>query len=204
MYRAKQTRLQVWYVALCWQTVFFHRRFILRTLKRWIPNGQSWQTTKYCGNCKWASDLWTRYVSMLLLIELADWMEIPSNTIVCITPNMNVLSYPILDEYHNDSYGTLSRNPDFAMRAGFHPSVVLHNPDSSVGAPNRIECWNDCSTKQFRVEEMCQIFVAHRLTIDTTTMHPALIIFLVSLLNHVITWFGRDTLQEIVRLKSCT
>ena len=39
---------------------------------------------------------------MLLLIESADWMEIPSNTIVCITPNMNVLSYPIVDEYHND------------------------------------------------------------------------------------------------------
>ena len=85
---------------------------------------------------------------MLLLIESADWMEIPSNTIVCITPNMNVLSYPIVDEYHNDSYGTLSRNPDFAMRAGFHPSVVLHNPDSSVEAPNRIECWSDCSTKR--------------------------------------------------------
>lgn len=75
-----------------------------------------------------------------LTFEQADWMEIPSNTIVCITPNMNVLSYPIVDQYHNDSYGTLSRNPDFAMRAGFHPSVVLHNPDSSVEAPNRIEC----------------------------------------------------------------
>lgn len=59
-----------------------------------------------------------------LTFEQADWMEIPSNTIVCITPNMNVLSYPIVDEYHNDSYGTLSRNPDFAMRAGDRKSVV--------------------------------------------------------------------------------
>ena len=57
--------------------------------------------------------------------------------------------------------------------------------------------------KEFQVEEMCLIFVADRLTVDTTTMHPALIIFLVSLLNHAITWFGRDTLQEIVRLKPC-
>ena len=36
------------------------------------------------------------------------------------------------------------------------------------------------------------------------TMHPALIIFLVSLVNHLITWVGRDTLQEIVRMSQLT
>ena len=30
-------------------------------------------------------------------------------------------------------------------------------------------------------------------------MHPALLIFLVSLVNQTITWLGRDKLQEVVR-----
>lgn len=31
-------------------------------------------------------------------------------------------------------------------------------------------------------------------------MHPAVLIFLVSLVNQAITWLGRDKLQEVVRV----
>lgn len=36
-----------------------------------------------------------------LTFEKADWLTIPSNTVVVITSKMNVLMYPIVDEYHN-------------------------------------------------------------------------------------------------------
>lgn len=35
-------------------------------------------------------------------------------------------------------------------------------------------------------------------------MHPALLIFLVSFINHAITWLGRDLLQEFVRTSELT
>lgn len=69
-----------------------------------------------------------------LTFEHADWLEIPSNTIVCITPNINVLSYPIMDEYHVAAPAMQTRNPDYAMRAGFHPAVPLD------AAPNTMPC----------------------------------------------------------------
>ncbi|KFH64764.1 hypothetical protein MVEG_09495 [Podila verticillata NRRL 6337] len=36
-----------------------------------------------------------------LTFEKADWLTIPSNTVVVITSKMNVLMYPIVDEYYN-------------------------------------------------------------------------------------------------------
>ncbi|KAG0073007.1 hypothetical protein BGZ92_003964, partial [Podila epicladia] len=36
-----------------------------------------------------------------LTFEKADWLTIPSNTVVVITSKMNVLMYPIMDEYYN-------------------------------------------------------------------------------------------------------
>lgn len=70
-----------------------------------------------------------------MLILAADWMEIESNTIVCITPNMNVLQYPILDE--NSQTASAERDPHFAMRAGFSPntitsSVIGQSPDGAA------------------------------------------------------------------------
>ncbi|KAG0036509.1 hypothetical protein BGZ82_004108 [Podila clonocystis] len=41
-----------------------------------------------------------------LTFEKADWLTIPSNTVVVITSKMNVLMYPIMDEYYNpDPHG---------------------------------------------------------------------------------------------------
>jgi glutamine amidotransferase len=36
-----------------------------------------------------------------LTFEKADWLTIPTNTLVVITSKLNVLMYPIVDEYHN-------------------------------------------------------------------------------------------------------
>lgn len=60
-----------------------------------------------------------------LVLTPADWMEVESNTILCITANMNVLQYPIIDEYHNSLSHPHVRDPHFAMRAGFHSNVQI-------------------------------------------------------------------------------
>ncbi|KAG0001800.1 hypothetical protein BGZ65_003177 [Modicella reniformis] len=38
-----------------------------------------------------------------LTFEKADWLTIPTNTLVVITSKLNVLMYPIIDEFHNPS-----------------------------------------------------------------------------------------------------
>ncbi len=38
-----------------------------------------------------------------LTFEKADWLTIPTNTLVVITSKLNVLMYPIVDEFHNPS-----------------------------------------------------------------------------------------------------
>ncbi|EPQ29788.1 uncharacterized protein PFL1_02461 [Pseudozyma flocculosa PF-1] len=58
-----------------------------------------------------------------LTFEKADWMEIPTNTLVCITPRMNVLQLPIVDEYHLSHNSTTVRSPTFALKTGYPPSV---------------------------------------------------------------------------------
>ena len=73
---------------------------------------------------------------------LADWMEVPSNSILCITPNMNVLQCPILDEYHNASHDTQSRNPEFAKRTGFHAQHEKLDPlPTSAAVQRRPPCF---------------------------------------------------------------
>ncbi|PWZ01654.1 N-terminal nucleophile aminohydrolase [Testicularia cyperi] len=66
-----------------------------------------------------------------LTFEKADWMEIPTNTLVCITPKMNVLQLPILDEYHTEHDQQLVRSPTFALRTGYPPSMSGATTSSS-------------------------------------------------------------------------
>jgi len=58
-----------------------------------------------------------------LTFEKADWMEIPTNTLVCITPKMNVLQLPIVDEYALGKGDHTIRSPTFAIKTGYPPSV---------------------------------------------------------------------------------
>ncbi|KAF9426136.1 hypothetical protein BGZ94_006921 [Podila epigama] len=51
-----------------------------------------------------------------LTFEKADWLTIPSNTVVVITSKMNVLMYPIMDEYYNpDPLGRTTEQPVVAV-----------------------------------------------------------------------------------------
>ncbi|KAG8815244.1 hypothetical protein FRC18_001598 [Serendipita sp. 400] len=52
-----------------------------------------------------------------LTFEKADWMEIPTNTMVVITPKMNLLQIPIVDEFYVPNLAR-SRASEFAATKG--------------------------------------------------------------------------------------
>ncbi|TYJ56580.1 hypothetical protein B9479_002672 [Cryptococcus floricola] len=56
-----------------------------------------------------------------LTFERSDWMEVKTNTMVVITPKMNLLQIPIIDEYWvpPQDPAALARSRDFAIRRGF-------------------------------------------------------------------------------------
>lgn len=58
---------------------------------------------------------------------LADWMEIKTNNMVVITPKMNLLMIPIVDEFYvPPSDPALARTTEFAQGKGFlHPRETL-------------------------------------------------------------------------------
>ncbi|KAG8907299.1 hypothetical protein FRB99_004748 [Tulasnella sp. 403] len=54
-----------------------------------------------------------------LTFEQADWMEIPTNTLIVITPKINLLQIPIIDEFHvADPLEAKKRGSDFAAQKG--------------------------------------------------------------------------------------
>ncbi|WFD29991.1 glutamine amidotransferase subunit [Malassezia sp. CBS 17886] len=120
-----------------------------------------------------------------LTFEKADWMEIESNTILCITKNMNVLQYPIVDEYHNEDPELPSRDPNFAVRAGFMPNTAIASE------------MRDCGVNLSQIAHLAAKSPPDPTTASYASMHPAVLIFLVSLVNQAITWAGRDGLQAL-------
>lgn len=69
-----------------------------------------------------------------LTFEKADWMEIPTNTLVCITPKMNVLQLPIVDEYALGKGDQTIRSPTFAIKTGYPPSMSGATAAAAVAA----------------------------------------------------------------------
>jgi len=68
-----------------------------------------------------------------LTFEKADWMEIKTNTMIVITPRMNLLQIPIVDEFHvpPSDPASLKRNVEFASSKGFlspRPAVAVDTP----------------------------------------------------------------------------
>lgn len=56
-----------------------------------------------------------------LTFEKADWLTIPSNTVVVISSKMNVLMYPIMDEYYNpDRQGRSTEQVVAVLKEGAH------------------------------------------------------------------------------------
>lgn len=94
-----------------------------------------------------------------LTFEKADWMEVASNTLIVITPRMNVLQFPIQDEYFVAAGGEsprcllprssldldkliltcfpptdAQRSPAFALKTGFSPNIPLTSGSGAPGA----------------------------------------------------------------------
>ncbi|KAK0556899.1 glutamine amidotransferase subunit [Tilletia horrida] len=68
-----------------------------------------------------------------LTFEKADWLEIRTNTLLCITPKMNVLQERIVDEYAIPYDCASSRSPGFALSAGFPSNASVDRELSSQG-----------------------------------------------------------------------
>ncbi|RUS13356.1 hypothetical protein BC938DRAFT_477943, partial [Jimgerdemannia flammicorona] len=68
-----------------------------------------------------------------LTFEKADWLTIPNNTILVITPSLNVLLYPIRDQYYNpDSRRCTVEQPSPAAGAALY--LDQKPPNDSVGS----------------------------------------------------------------------
>ncbi|CAD6582666.1 MAG: hypothetical protein CYPHOPRED_002095 [Cyphobasidiales sp. Tagirdzhanova-0007] len=69
-----------------------------------------------------------------LTFEKADWLEIPCQTCVIVTPRMNVLQIPIRDKYFQQAMHP-HRNPEFATSKGYQFSTPVEetsNENSSA------------------------------------------------------------------------
>ncbi|KZW01993.1 N-terminal nucleophile aminohydrolase [Exidia glandulosa HHB12029] len=75
-----------------------------------------------------------------LTFEKADWMEIKTNTMIVITPKMNLLQIPIVDEFYvpPSDPASLHRTSAFAAQKGFfapRPSPPLTRADTPEKTP---------------------------------------------------------------------
>jgi len=60
-----------------------------------------------------------------LTFEKADWMEIKTNTLVVVTPKMNILQIPIIDEFSSSS-NMKKRTVEFAAEKGYWTAKKAH------------------------------------------------------------------------------
>ncbi|KAF8350106.1 nucleophile aminohydrolase [Amanita rubescens] len=71
-----------------------------------------------------------------LTFERADWMEIKTNTMVVITPKMNLLQIPIIDKFYvrPSDPAALARNTEFAREKGFlNPRTAIDAVGKRLG-----------------------------------------------------------------------
>jgi glutamine amidotransferase len=70
-----------------------------------------------------------------LTFERSDWMEVKTNTMLVVTPKMNILQIPIVDEYwvaqgDKDAH---KRSTDYAVEMGFGMfTVPLLSPSCAM------------------------------------------------------------------------
>ncbi|KAF8609111.1 N-terminal nucleophile aminohydrolase [Ceratobasidium sp. AG-I] len=70
-----------------------------------------------------------------LTFEKADWMEVRTNTMVVITPKMNILQVPIIDEFHVPYSAENKRFGDFAATKGLLSRGQVTN-DHDISPPS--------------------------------------------------------------------
>lgn len=63
-----------------------------------------------------------------LTFEERDWMEVKTNTMVVITPQMNLLQIPIKDEYYVPPRDNANRSSDFVRAKGFGANSDIKTP----------------------------------------------------------------------------
>ncbi|CAH7682321.1 nucleophile aminohydrolase [Phakopsora pachyrhizi] len=54
-----------------------------------------------------------------LTFEKTDWLEIPCQTLIVVTPKMNVLQFPIVDEFYQNTLKA-NRSSSYAINKGLH------------------------------------------------------------------------------------
>ncbi|CAO1623591.1 unnamed protein product [Sympodiomycopsis kandeliae] len=76
-----------------------------------------------------------------LTFEKADWMEVPTNTMIVVTPKMNVLQIPILDEYspidrphpaHRIPKASAARSSTQNTQKGLPSSLLQTMPNTTI------------------------------------------------------------------------
>lgn len=86
----------------------------------------------------------------------ADWMEVPTNTMIIVTPKMNVLQIPILDEHSPSDRPHPTRVPVKVATKAFGPSrnaAAAAEPD--LRAPSRLFIDSTRSSDSGAREEAC-------------------------------------------------
>lgn len=69
-----------------------------------------------------------------LTFERADWVEIPSQSLIVVTPRNNLLKYPIVDQYfQHDAVST--RQEGFAASKGYRWGGHVPTPTTAVSIP---------------------------------------------------------------------
>lgn len=71
-----------------------------------------------------------------LTFERVDWVEVKTNMMVVITPKMNLLQIPIIDEYWVPPQDPAShaRSPDFAIQLGYGHGFAYDSAITAITA----------------------------------------------------------------------
>lgn len=71
-----------------------------------------------------------------LTFERSEWMEVKTNTMIVITPKMNVLQVPIIDEYWvtPSDPEAHTRSQEFAISMGFGHGFASHEASQEIAA----------------------------------------------------------------------
>ncbi|KAJ9100125.1 hypothetical protein QFC20_005537 [Naganishia adeliensis] len=67
-----------------------------------------------------------------LTFEQKDWMEVKTNTMVVITPKMNLLQVPIVDEFYVSPHEEHGRSSDFVLSQGYGHGLAVNRTAISV------------------------------------------------------------------------
>ncbi|KAG6842246.1 hypothetical protein C0991_000216 [Blastosporella zonata] len=108
------------------------------TYHQWFSSGTTFSEYADGGHYKMSKADKRENIIMIasepLTFERADWMEIKTNNMVIITPKMNLLQIPIIDEFYvppSDPVAS-ARATEFAREKG------LLNPRTSISSANKL------------------------------------------------------------------